>query len=114
MATPGVNAPGVPPAIAAAAFQQDFFIVRQKTFSLAPCFYVRDLMGNTLAFLRRKVFSWKDEVRVFTDATQSLELLRIKARKIVDWGAAFDVIDSVNHQKVGTVKRPGWGSVVRR
>lgn len=114
MATPGVNAPGVPPAITAAVFQLDSFVVRQKTFSLAPCFYIRDRMGNTLAFLRRKVFTWKDEVRVFTDATHSLELLRIKARKIVDWGAAFDVTDSVNHQKIGTVKRPGWGSVMRR
>ena len=114
MATPGVNAPGVTPAITAAAFQQDSFVVRQKAFSLAPSFYIRDRLGNTLAFLRQKVFTWKDEVRVFTDATHSLELLRIKARKIVDWGAAFEVTDSVNHQKVGTVQRPGWGSAMCR
>jgi hypothetical protein len=100
MATPGVNAPGVLPAIAAAIFQQDAFIARQKIFSLAPCFYVQDRDGNALAFLRKKVFTWKDEVRVFTDETQSLELLRIKARKIIDWGAAFDVTDSINNQKV--------------
>ena len=114
MATPGVNAPGVQPAIAAAIFQQDSFVARQKIFSLAPCFYVQDQFGNALAFLRKKVFTWKDEVRVFTDETQSLELLHIKARTIIDWGAAFDVTDSINNQKVGVLKRRGWKSVLRR
>jgi hypothetical protein len=114
MATPGVNAPGVQPAIAAAIFQQDSFVARQKIFSLAPCFYVQDQLGNALAFLRKKVFTWKDEIRVFTDETQTLELLRIKARKIIDWGTAFDVTDSINHQKVGALKRQGWKSVMRK
>jgi hypothetical protein len=114
MATPGVNAPGVQPAIAAAIFQQDSFVARQKIFSLAPCFYVQDQLGNALAFLRKKVFTWKDEIRVFTDQTQSLELLRIKARKVIDWGAAFDVTDSINNQKVGALKRRGWKSVLRK
>src|ERR1051326_7068458 len=114
MATPGVNAPGVQPAIAAAIFQQDSFVARQKIFSLAPCFYVQDQLGNALAFLRKQVFAWKDEIRVFTDETQTLELLRIKARKIIDWGTAFDVTDSINHQKVGALKRQGWKSVMRK
>src|SRR5437588_11332373 len=113
MATPGVNAPGVQPAIAAAIFQQDSFVARQKIFSLAPCFYVHDLQGNALAFLRKKVFTLKDEIRVFTDETQSMELLYIKARKIIDWGTAFDVTDSINQQKVGALKRRGWKSLVR-
>jgi hypothetical protein len=114
MATPGANAPGFHAAIAAAIFQQDSFVARQKIFSLAPSFYIQDQMGNALAFLRKKVFTWKDEVRVFTDETQSLELLRIKARKIIDWGTAFDVTDSINHQKVGALKRQGWRSVLRK
>ena len=114
MATPGVTAPGVQPPIAAAIFQQDAFVARQKIFSLSPCFYVQDHLGNALAFLRKKVFTWKDDIRVFTDETQSLELLRIKARKIIDWGAAFDVSDSINNQKVGALKRRGWKSVLRK
>ncbi len=114
MATPGANAPGVQTAIAAAVFQQDSFIARQKIFSLAPCFYIQDHLGNALAFLRKKVFTWKDEIRVFTDETQSLELLHIKARKIIDWGTAFDVTDSINRQKVGVLKRKGWKSVLRK
>src|SRR5579872_4770975 len=100
--------------ISAAIFQQDRFIARQKIFTLSPQFYFLDLDGNTLAFLRKKVFTLKDEIRVFTDETQSMELLHIKARKIIDWGTAFDVTDSINHQKVGVIKRQGWKSIIRK
>jgi uncharacterized protein YxjI len=101
------------PGIAAAIFQQDHFIAQQKIWTLAPRFYFRDYNGNTLAFLRKKVFTLKDEIKVFTDESLSMELLRIKARKIIDWGTAFDVTDSINQQKVGAIKRKGWRSMVR-
>jgi hypothetical protein len=114
MATPGLNAPSTKPAIAAAIFQQDAFVARQKVFSLAPCFFVQDQAGNALAFLRKKVLTLKDEIRVFTDEGQSLELLNIKSRSIIDWGTAFDVTDSINQQKVGALKRRGWKSIIRR
>jgi hypothetical protein len=43
-----------------------------------------------------------------------MELLYIKARKIIDWGTAFDVTDSINHQKVGALKRRAWKSLLRK
>jgi uncharacterized protein YxjI len=100
-------------AISAPIFQQDRFTAQQKIFTFTPQFRFCDAQGTTLAFLRKKVFSWKDEIRVFTDESRSLELLTIKARKIIDWGSAFDVTDSVNHEKVGALKRRGWSSFVR-
>src|SRR5947209_4195366 len=100
--------------VLAAIFQQNRFIARQKIWTLSPKFYFCDEHGNTLAFLRKKVFTLKDEIRIFTDETQSMELLHIKARKIIDWGTAFDVTDSINHQKVGVIKRQGWKSILRK
>lgn len=113
MASPVVGSSGKSPAVCAPIFQQDRFTARRKTFALRPEVRFTDAEGKTLAFLRKKVFSWKDEIRVFTDETLSLELLNIKARKIVDWGAAFDIDDSINRQKVGVLKRSGWKSLVR-
>ncbi|HEY6350519.1 MAG TPA: hypothetical protein VI636_14020 [Candidatus Angelobacter sp.] len=114
MASPiaGITATSAP--ISAAIFQQDRFMARQRIFTLTPQFHFYDLSGNTLAFLRKKVFTWKDEIRIFTDQAQSMELLHIKARKIIDWGTAFDITDSINHQKVGVLKRQGWKSLVRK
>lgn len=114
MASPFVGTAAKTAAIAAPVFQQDRFIARQKIFSLVPQFRFVDLNGNSLAFLRKKVFTWKDEVRVFTDESQTMELLYIKARKIIDWGTAFDVTDSINHQKVGALKRRAWKSLLRK
>src|SRR5947209_15738090 len=115
MATPGLGAAAQSaPAISAAIFQQDCFSARQKIFTFVPRFYFYDLQGNALAFLRKKVFTLKDEIRVFTDETQAMELLYIKARKIIDWGTAFDVTDSINHQRVGALKRRAWKSLIRK
>ena len=114
MVSPTLGTTGFPASISAPIFQQDRFFARQRVFSFSPQFYFLDANGNTLAFLRKKVFTWKDEIRVFTDKTQSLELLYIKARKIIDWGTAFDVTDSINHQKVGALKRRPWKSLLRK
>lgn len=113
VASPTVNSSANAATISVPIFQQDRLTARQKIFALTPQFHFCDRDGRTLAYLRKKPFSWKDEIRVFTDETRSLELLNIKARKIVDWGSAFDVTDSINHQKVGTLKRRGWRSLLR-
>ena len=114
MASTGIGSATKPALISAALFQQDQFMARQKIFSLAPSFYFHDQQGNALAFLRKKVFTWRDEIRVFTDENQSMELLQIKARKIIDWGTAFDVTASINHQRVGALKRRAWKSLIRK
>ena len=114
MASTGIGSATKPALISAALFQQDQFMARQKIFSLVPSFYFHDQQGNALAFLRKKVFTWRDEIRVFTDENQSMELLQIKARKIIDWGTAFDVTDSINHQRVGALKRRAWKSLIRK
>ena len=114
MASPIVGTTASATPISAAIFQQDRFMARQRIFTLSPQFHFYDLSGNTLAFLRKKVFTWKDEIRIFTDQTQSMELLYIKARKIIDWGTAFDVTDSINHHKVGALKRRAWKSLLRK
>jgi hypothetical protein len=102
-----------PAPIAAHGFQQDRFIARQKIFSLAPKFFIYDEEQRVLAFLRKKVFSWKDDIRVFTDETQSFELLRIRGRQVIDFAASFDVTDSLTGERIGVLKRRGWKSLLR-
>lgn len=114
MASPFLGTAAKTAAISAPVFQQDRFVAQQKIFSLVPQFRFLDLNGNILAFMRKKVFTWKDEIRVYTDETQTMELLYIKARKIIDWGTAFDVTDSINRQKVGALKRRPWKSLLRK
>jgi len=103
------HAAGINPTV----FQQDFFLARRKIFTFAPKLYIWDRVGCTLAFVRQKLFTVRDDVRVFTDEAQSFELLRIRGRNVIDFGASFDVIDSLNGQKAGALRRRGWKSLMR-
>jgi uncharacterized protein YxjI len=109
----GVGTQTAGTAVRAPVFQQDSFIARQKIFTFAPQFHLYDQHGQVLAYLRKKVFSWKDDIRVFTDATQSFELLRIKGRQVIDFGASFDVMDSLSGGRAGMLRRRGWKSILR-
>jgi hypothetical protein len=40
-------------------------------------------------------------------------MLTIKARQIIDFSAAYDVVDSLTGEKVGALKRKGWTSIIR-
>lgn len=108
MASPTLGNSASFASISAPVFRQDRFTVERKRFTFAPRFYFRDSAGNTLAFLPKKPLGWKDEIRLFTDETLSMQLLSIKASKITEQGTAFEVTDSINRQNVGTLNRIGW------
>lgn len=92
------------------------FLIRQKLwgFTLATQkFYIDDGTGNTIGFFVRKMLKLKDDIRIFTDETMTTELLQIKARSILDFSVAFDVVDSATGERVGGIKRRGWKSIVK-
>jgi hypothetical protein len=91
------------PAIRAALWSQDHFCVRQTQVSWSPKLYFYDHHGKTLAFVREAGFSWSKEVRVFTDPTLSFELLSVKPLPSGRSAASFEIIDSMNHQRVGAI-----------
>jgi hypothetical protein len=50
---------------------------------------------------------------VYSDESKSQEVLSIKARQIMDFSAAYDVIDTVYNQKAGVLRRRGLSSILR-
>jgi hypothetical protein len=101
------------PASSAAAFQHDFFHARAKVFDIAPAFFFYDMQGNKIGFLKQKLFKLKEDIRLYTDESMSQELLTVKARSILDFSTAYDVVDSRDQAKVGALKRKGWKSMVQ-
>ncbi len=59
------------------------------------------------------MFKLKEDVRVYNDHNKSQELLRIKARQVIDFSAAYDVLDPLERVRVGTLQRKGFNSMVR-
>lgn len=105
MATPSTQAPSDP-------FRMDRYLARRKVLSLfAPMFHIYAEDGTLVCFVKQKAFKLKEDIRIYTDESMSSELLLIKARQIIDFGAAYDVVESRSSQKVGALKRRGWKSV---
>jgi uncharacterized protein YxjI len=95
-------------------FDLDRFLVRRKVFRiLGAGFHVYDPAGKVVGFSEQKAFKLKEDIRVFTDDSKSKELLSIRARQVIDFSAAYDVVDSVGGRKVGALRRKGWSSMFR-
>jgi hypothetical protein len=98
----------------APAFAHDRFHARRKFFTLvSPQFYLYDLDDNIIAYVKQKAFKLREDIRVYADESMTYELLRIKARSILDFSVAYDVEDAATGQKLGALKRRGWKSLLR-
>ena len=94
-------------------FQHSRYLLKRQVFALAGTFRDYDPAGNQVMFSKQKMFKLREDIRVFADEEQTQEVLQIKARQIVDFSAAYDVIDSVSGEKAGALRRKGMKSILR-
>lgn len=89
------------------------FTIRRKVFTLfGASFHIYNPDGSLFGYCRQKAFKLKEDIRVYSDESMQTERLRIAARQIIDFSAAYDVISSATNQKVGAFKRKGWSSMI--
>lgn len=94
-------------------FQGNQYLLKRQVFALTGKFRVFDTAGRLLLFSEQKMFKLREDIRVYADEAKTQEVLAIKARQIVDFSAAYDVIDSSTGQKVGAMRRKGLKSILR-
>jgi hypothetical protein len=95
------------------AFQYDRYLLKRQVLALTGKFRFYNPGGVLVMFSEQKMFKLKEDIRVFADETKTQELLQIQARQIVDFSAAYDVIDSTTGDKVGVLRRKGFRSLLR-
>jgi hypothetical protein len=66
-----------------------------------------------LFFVKQKAFKLKEDITVFSDESQREEVMKIKARSILDFGTTYDITDAASKQKVGALRRKGFRSMFR-
>ena len=92
----------------------DVYVIRRKFLKLfGNEFRVFDANQKEILFSRQKAFKLREDIRVWTGEDMQTEVLWIQARQIVDFSAAYDVVDATTNQKVGALKRKGLKSIVR-
>ena len=94
-------------------FEHSHYLLKRQVFALTGKFRYYDPNGNLVMFSEQKMFKLREDIRVFVDESKTQEVLKIQARQIIDFSAAYDVIDSAYDQKVGTLRRLGMRSLLR-
>ena len=97
------------------SFQDDRYSIRKKFFKIfGGAFYIYNSKGKLVFYIKQKSFKLKEDIRLYEDESMTRELLLIKARNIIDFSAAYDVIDPINNRKIGAFKRKGLKSSLFR
>jgi hypothetical protein len=92
------------------SFQYDHYLLKRQVLALTGIIRIYNPYGQMVLFSQQKMFKLKEDTRVYTDETRSQELLY---RQIIDFSAAYDVVDSQVGTKVGVLRRKGFRSIVR-
>lgn len=90
-----------------------YLLRRQFLNLLGAKIRLYDPAGNLAFFVQQAAFKLREDIRVYADESKATEMLTIKARQIIDFSAAYDVVDSLTGEKVGALKRKGWTSIIR-
>lgn len=95
-------------------FTLDGYRIRRKVLKIfGASFHVYDRNDRVVGFSSQKAFKLKEDIRVYADESRGEELLQIHARQIVDFSAAYDVLDPRDGRKVGAARRKGFSSILR-
>jgi len=95
-------------------YTTDLITARRKVFKLlGGAFHLYAPDGRLIGFSKQKAFKLKEDIRVYADESMSRELLYIQAQSIIDFGAAYRVVDSTTGEHVGTLRRKGFSSMFR-
>ncbi|GGA45401.1 hypothetical protein [Paenibacillus physcomitrellae] len=90
------------------------YVIRKKVFSLLGTkYHIYDENNQLVLYSEMKAFKFKEDIGLYKDETMSEELLRIRARSMVDFSATYDVTDSVTGEKIGALRRRGFKSILK-
>ncbi len=95
------------------AFEFDRYLLKRQVFALTGKLRFFNPQEQMVLYVEQKMFRLREDIRIYNDESKNQEVLLVKARSIIDFNAAYDVIDPAYNQKVGTLRRKGWRSMMR-
>jgi uncharacterized protein YxjI len=97
--------------------QHDRFLIEQLVRPVVNLYRITPLAGETpagapVAFVRQKRMAFREDIRFFADESETQELFRIKARRVIDIGGRYDVHDA-GGQPIGVLEHQFRKSLLR-
>ncbi|MBU2994851.1 hypothetical protein KO500_00290 [Cellulophaga baltica] len=81
-----------------------------KISSFSNDFTATDANGQTVAYVKQKMFKLKEAISIYEDETKSKVNFKINADKWIDFSTAYSFTDA-NGSELGKVARKGWASI---
>lgn len=82
-----------------------------KIGTLANDFTAKDASGETIAYVRQKMFKLKEEITVYSDESKNTVLYKINADRIIDFRANYAFSYEEDGEVFGRVGRKGMKSL---
>jgi uncharacterized protein YxjI len=104
--------------VAEPAFQHDRFLIEQLVRPMVNLYRISPQVGGEsaglppVAFVRQKRMAFREDIRFFADESETTELFRIKARRVIDIGGRYDVHDAAG-QPIGVLEHQFRKSLLR-
>ncbi|HSX42509.1 MAG TPA: hypothetical protein VLF59_00300 [Candidatus Saccharimonadales bacterium] len=92
------------------------FELRRKFWKIAGAeIYISDpTTSQEVGYIKMKAWKLREDVRIFAGRDMQRELVQIHARQIIDFGATYDVTNSVTGQPMAALRRKGLKSTFVR
>jgi hypothetical protein len=99
-------------------FENDRFLFEQLLRPMVNLYTVSTLgpdgksAGERVAFVRQKRMALKEDLRFFADESETEEVFRLKARRVVEMGGRYDVMRP-SGERIGTLEKRFKQSLIR-
>lgn len=77
--------------------------------TLSNDFTVSDANGQSIFYVREKMFSWRDAIKVYRDSSKKEELFQLRSNKLIDFQQTFTITDA-NGNIIGKARRKTFKS----
>ena len=94
------------------AYQQ-YVIKRPFLQFLGRKYHVYAPDGSPVVFLKHPLMKMRGEFTIYTDKTETVPILVVRARQIIALNIAHDVFDPNTGEKIGSIRSRGLKSIVR-
>jgi uncharacterized protein YxjI len=81
-----------------------------KILALASQIRIADANGQMLGYVKQKLFKLKEDIRVFTDESQTRQIFGIRADRMIDFSARYNFTDAAGNL-LGSIRRKGMRSL---
>ena len=83
-----------------------------KIGTIANDFIAKDASGQTICYVREKIFAWRDQIKIYSDESKTNLLYELVSDKLIDFQQTFTIKDH-SGRIVGKVRRKTLRSLWR-